>query len=292
MFRTNVGETAGSEDGDGMRASFRSVDLDKLNSLTKYPSIPTYHALDPSNGSLRADEVGRFDGNVIVTEKIDGTNARVIVSPDGEYVIGSREELLYARGDLIWNPSLGIVGALRAAAESLTRAADSFDGLTVFYLEVYGGKTTAGAKQYTGRQQFGARLFDAALIGELDVRFAWSREQIAAWRDRGGQTFVDEQSLHDRSAIYRLALTPRIAMIDALTLPRDIPETYAWLKSLAPRSAATLDDAAGGTAEGVVIRTELRTSIAKLRFDDYARTLNPKNRKHMPSEAAIKEALA
>jgi hypothetical protein len=30
--------------------SVRTADLRALNSLTKYPSIPTYHALDPRNG--------------------------------------------------------------------------------------------------------------------------------------------------------------------------------------------------------------------------------------------------
>ncbi len=35
-----------------MQFDLRETDLAKLNSLTKYPSIPTYHALDPKNGSL------------------------------------------------------------------------------------------------------------------------------------------------------------------------------------------------------------------------------------------------
>jgi hypothetical protein len=30
----------------------RTTNLRALNSLTKYPSIPTYHELDPCNGSL------------------------------------------------------------------------------------------------------------------------------------------------------------------------------------------------------------------------------------------------
>src|SRR5687767_1954189 len=89
----------------------RTADLKAINSMTKYPSIPTYHALDPRDGSL-LEETIPFSGMVIGTEKIDGTNSRIILLPDGTYLLGSREELLYARGDLIGNPALGIVDAL------------------------------------------------------------------------------------------------------------------------------------------------------------------------------------
>ncbi|MFI7515873.1 hypothetical protein ACIBVK_20520 [Micromonospora echinofusca] len=62
-------------------------------------------------------------GPVTLTEKVDGTNARIVGLPGGAYLIGSREELLYARGDLIGNPALGIVDALRDVAERLSVAA-------------------------------------------------------------------------------------------------------------------------------------------------------------------------
>src|SRR5262245_22884963 len=101
-----------------MTFNVRTADLAKLNSLTKYPSILTYHTLDPRNGGL-LEEVTAFVGTVIGTEKVDGTNSRVICLPDGCYLLGSREELLYAKGDLIGNPSLGIVDGLKETAEGL-----------------------------------------------------------------------------------------------------------------------------------------------------------------------------
>jgi hypothetical protein len=91
----------------------RTVDLDVLNSVTKYPSIPTYHALDPSNGGLLEEPV-EYTGQVIGSEKIDGCNGRIVSLPDHTYLIGSREELLYAKGDLIGNPIV-----LRAADRSV-----------------------------------------------------------------------------------------------------------------------------------------------------------------------------
>ena len=78
-----------------MKFDLKTVDLSKINSLTKYPSIPTYHKLDPKNGSL-LEEALNFQGTLIATEKVDGTNARIICLPDGNYLLGSREELLYA----------------------------------------------------------------------------------------------------------------------------------------------------------------------------------------------------
>jgi hypothetical protein len=45
----------------------RATNLRALNSITKYPSIPTYHHLNPANGDLLHDTV-EFDGPVIGTE--------------------------------------------------------------------------------------------------------------------------------------------------------------------------------------------------------------------------------
>lgn len=76
-----------------MTFDVRNMDLSALNSLTKYPSIPTYHDLDPANGSLLNTTVA-YTGPVIGTEKIDGTNSRIVSLPDGTYILGSREEFL------------------------------------------------------------------------------------------------------------------------------------------------------------------------------------------------------
>lgn len=67
----------------------RTASLRAVNSMTKYPSIPTYHALDTKNGCLLGETVP-LAGPVILTEKVDGTNARIIALPDGSWIIGSR----------------------------------------------------------------------------------------------------------------------------------------------------------------------------------------------------------
>ena|SRR5688500_17145458 len=125
--------------------------LATLNSLTKYPSIPTYHPLG-ERGQLRDEDPVTFDGVVDLTEKIDGTNARIIVLPDGTTVIGSREELLHARGDLVHSSHLGIVDAL--ARLNLVRDAhlsQASPGLIrVIYGEVYGHGVGPAGRRYAG----------------------------------------------------------------------------------------------------------------------------------------------
>jgi hypothetical protein len=244
--------------------SVRSCDLNKLNSMTKYPSIPTYHALGDKGRLL--DEFVSFDGEVVLTEKVDGTNSRIIILPDGNYILGSREELLFAKGDLIGNPALGIVDALRSIADLLPQSKHK---IIVVYLELYGGKVTPASKQYTAKQSVGWRLFDVAVITNIAMLFTKSLQQLAVWRDNGGQTFLDEDQLGKASIEFGLELTPRLATVEAL--PISIEETYEFLKALLPKTKVVLDEGAGGRAEGIVARTYNRSVIAKIRFEDYER---------------------
>ena len=248
--------------------------LDRLpfiDSATKYPSIDTYHVLG-ERGRL-TDEVATFSGPVYLTEKVDGTNARIVIDRDGDYVIGEREGLLYARGDRVANPSLGIVEALRDFVDHTDLAPPNGD-LRVYFLEVYGGKIGQAHKQYTSGGLFGFRLFDVAHIPS-DV-LAWPRERIASWRDSGGQTFATEDELLAIAAKANIPTVPRLATIEAGDLPVSISETYDWLGSLLPKTNVALDDGAKGNPEGIVLRSFDRSTIRKARFADYKRTLNIK----------------
>lgn len=248
----------------------REIDLHRLNSLTKYPSIPTYHKLDPANGSL-VEEAIQFDGSVVGTEKIDGTNARIISLPDGSYLIGSREELLYARGDLIGNPALGIVAALREFAESLPPTGR--DEITVRFLEVYGGKVTGASKQYTGSRAVGFRLFDLVVIADHHERMAMEPSALSAWRESGGQSYLPEKELLATATADGIAAVPRLFTIDAGELPSGLADMSEFLTERLPRTRSQLDDGGAGEAEGIVLRDATRSVIAKARFQDYRRTL-------------------
>jgi hypothetical protein len=249
------------------------IDLRALNSATKYPSIETYHELDRANGRLIEDRPMAFSGPVILTEKVDGTNGRVIVMPDGDWYIGSREELLYARGDRIENPALGIVPALLPLAPTLPRAAA---GIRVYFLEVYGHKIGGAAKQYTTSGRTGFRLFDVAAV-PLAVIEQMTLEQISSWREHRGQAFMREPEL-DRITAGRsvLALTPRLGTVPAEELPRSLEGMRKFLAAHSPGTLVSLDDGAGGSSEGIVLRTADRGMIAKARTQDYDRSLRRK----------------
>jgi hypothetical protein len=165
---------------EGSPLDIRHFDIKKLNTLTKYPSILTYHKMI-DRGLLAAEVLPEFEPKELVylTEKIDGTNGRVVVFPDGNYLIGSREDLLTCSGDVIANPALGIVDALTPIAQRLATRRDSH-GILVFYFEVYGGKVGAAAKQYSGEAKVGSRMFDCQVCYPWGELLEFPIEKIAS----------------------------------------------------------------------------------------------------------------
>jgi hypothetical protein len=253
------------------------TDFGVLNSASKYPSILTYHALDPAAGKL-LEEVTPFTGPVLLTEKIDGTSGRVLVLPDGDYFVGSREELLWAQGDRIENPALSIVATLKELAANLAWWPPPPGGVLVYFLEVYGHRIGGGWKQYGTSPATGYRLFDIASV-PAEV-LSWPREKIAGWRDHGGQEWADETALLASAASHDIGLVPRLGRVDASELPVSVEETPAFLARHLPGTFAALDDSALGAGEGIVLRNHDRSVIAKARFADYARTLRPAGKRH------------
>ncbi|MEU0540527.1 RNA ligase family protein [Nocardia sp. NPDC005978] len=251
-----------------MTFDLRTADLEVINSATKYPSIPTYHRLG-ERGAL-TDAVTEFSGPVIGTEKVDGSNSRIICLPDGAWLLGSREELLCAKGDLIGNPAQGIVAALRGVADALAAPDDT---VRVYFLETYGGKVTAASKQYTGNLTVGYRLFDVAVLPGHAELFARPVKEISAWREAGGQSFVGEAELRAAATRAGVEPTPRLFTLDGADLPRELGATRDFLTEHLPETRCGLDEKAGGRPEGIVLRTPDRSVIAKARFEDYERTL-------------------
>ena len=147
--------------------------------------------------------IAEFTGAIEVTEKIDGTNARIILPLGSAPLIGSRTELLHYLPEVIYNPAQGIVETLKTTAghvaQVLVHGADE-DHLLVLFGEVFGGKTSSGAKNYSAAGVTGFRLFGVA---EIPVEMlGWRRDKVARWRDAGSQSF---------GSTTRLAATPRIS---------------------------------------------------------------------------------
>lgn len=248
-------------------------DLQKLNSMTKYPSILTYHELG-DKGMLQESlcEGKSFEGNeVIITEKVDGTNGRIIIY-NGDYMIGSREDILYAKSDRIINPALGIVETLKPFAEKLANNLESDNSIRIVFSEVYGGNVTAASKQYTSTKEWSFRTFDICIIDPETIEkvIGMDRDKIALWRDNGGQHFVSEKVIESFANMYSIKRVPYLSIIDGSDLPVTLTKTYEFLKFF-ENSKATIDSESG-RAEGIVVRTKDRSLIRKIRFEDYERT--------------------
>lgn len=251
------------------------TDLAALDSATKYPSIETYHALDPKNGKLTESAI-RFAGDVVMTEKVDGTNGRIVLMPGGDYFIGSRDSLIYAKGDRAINPALSIVPTLKPLADEIATALSDLSTVHVLFLEVYGGKIGGNAKQYSTTGALGYRMFDHATV-PTEV-LSWPRERISSWREHGGQEWATEAELQEVADAYGIPLTPRLGTVAASSLPSTLEDTHKWLAGLLTATGVALDEGALGRPEGIVLRTEDRSVIAKARFQDYERTLKQQTR--------------
>lgn len=230
------------------------LDLVTLNSITKYPSIPTYHNM--VGGKLDDGHVA-FEGPVWVTEKIDGTNVRVIQDAFGHFILGSRESLLTFSGDVLFDPAMGIVEALRAR---VSRWPGTQQGVRVAYFELHGGNIGKAGPAYGAVD---LRLFDVVHFASFHG-IPRNPPAISAWREGGGQPFAVEGELKDYAEELDVPLTPRLRH-EALPLDT-LEEAHAWLKQFEDSQAHP-----GVRAEGVVVRTSDRRQIAKLRFEDYER---------------------
>jgi len=273
---------------------FTKENIAKLNSMTKYPSIQTFHKM--RGGGLAVDEsiTSDFpaDEDLILSEKLDGCGTRIICLPlyleDTEFeahprdcVVGSREELLHAKGDRIINPALGIVETVLAKVDldgllhEIYDTWEANDKIMVFYFETFGGKTTKGAKNYAGNQTMDIRLFDVGVIDSWQEVIGKTIDQISGWRENGGQRFLNENTLKFWSDILHVDLTPRLGVV------RDLPRTFdaakEFIHGMIPRTLCALDEEARGIPEGIVVRTASRSWITKMRIEDYDRAIRSRD---------------
>ena len=262
---------------------FTPAKLQKLNSITKYPSILTYHNLG-QKGSLVDSlvEDKHFDEHdVYITEKIDGTNSRVVFCTDDhgsveDYIIGSREELLYACGDRIITDKQGIVNNMKDVAGTITILGEGKllpNHLYCLYGETYGGNIN-GHKHYTGYGSYGIRIFDMWNMKLSDIEEMIEDSdlnRISSWREHGGQPFVHVDKLAEFCEEYSLDRVPYLSIVPGTQIPLTLQEVWDWMQQF-QRSVATIDGGAVGMSEGVVVRYGDRSLIRKIRFEDYEKT--------------------
>lgn len=277
-----------------------ATSLAQLNSLTKYPSILTLHALGERGRLTSKLTTPAIAGQALLaTEKIDGASVRLLVFADGSWVVGSRENLLTVSGDLLFDPAVGIVDGLRhqlftAFADatghlptlSYATGSATHAPLTVIYGEFYGGKVTAQSKHYALPDQVGFRVFDVAVFTNADTLAQQLHTEVRAlaiWRETEtqtgihyGQPFLATSALTPYLRQVGLPSVPVLPSITLSTAEFTQEQILGWLRQYLPTTLAQLPGLGKpGRAEGAILRTADRSAIVKIRFEDYERTLTP-----------------
>lgn len=252
--------------------------LKHLNSLTKFPSIfQPWAAVQQDKRPCYVGDIisNKFSQSVFrVTEKVDGTNARLIVTDDG-WFIGAREELLAYSYDLLVHEQNFIVETLRPIAEVVAHGIaeglrnEPF-GAVVLYGEVFGDGIQ---KRYRGQPR-GFRVFATRrCMWEVSPNPQVWRQTSTGFDFRGSlnaaQEFVDA---YGRGV---LTTVPDLGWVsgDVLADPR---AALAWLRRFSDSRAVP-----GAQCEGVVLLSDgdytkaddgsLQRNIHKIKFEDFPR---------------------
>ncbi len=241
---------------------------EKINTLTKYPSILTLHKLGEKGRLTNELTTPVEDEEMFATEKIDGTNARIVCYGD-EYLIGAREFVLHHCHDLYYDTAQGIVDGLKHLNIHIPQT----QAFTVVYGEFYGGKTSSNAKWY-GQDKNGFRVFDVAVYRNLEI-LEKPQQEISKWREQEtengivyGQEFLSRQDIE--TLFPALNLVPLVEFDAGDFSHRTVLEN---LKKSLPATNAALSVNALKRSEGIVWRNKGRNKIVKIRFEDYERTL-------------------
>lgn len=256
--------------------------VSKLDTMTKYPSIPTYLKLG-KRSMLEDDPIDfGFDDCVYGFEKCDGANGRIVFTPCG-YFIGSRDRFIAYEKDLECLVSENrdidsiIIKELKPIAERLKDSMCNTDFVHSIYFEVYGGNI-GPHRNYTLTGKTGAVMFDVFKIQICDLYeiIKFKIERIAGWRNNMGQTFLKVDDLFDFSSMYKVNLVPLIFITKGRDLPKNVVDTYQFLLYHIPKTLLYLDgnnEKPRGLPEGIIVRTINRSLIGKMRIPDCERTL-------------------
>ena len=245
---------------------------EKINTLTKYPSILTLHKLNEKGRLTRGFTTNIEKEKMYASEKIDGTNVRIILYKD-EYLIGGREFILYHSQDLYFDKSQDIVEGIK----KLVNFPKHTKPFVVVYGEFFGGKTSSNSKQY-GKDKNGFRVFDIAIFKDLSI-LELPQHEISKWREKEtengiayGQNFVPKKDLEFilKEIEFEADIVPSI---EFETGDMSIETIRENLRKFLPKTNVALSEQAQGQAEGIVLSNEKRTKVVKLRFEDYEKVI-------------------
>lgn len=251
----------------------------KLNTISKYPSILTYHKIGDRgclNDLLSFPEMLDMHCSGYASEKIDGTNSRIIIHSDSaDYVIGSREDLLYSKGDRIVSALNDICVNIHPIATKIANKLSVFENkIFIVYGETYGGKITKGSKNYiSSKDDYGFRIFDIIEFNLLEFEQLINEKSVSElsyWRDAMNQPYVSVSRLKQYCELIGVKPVDYLMEFNLSDMPSDLKGMYAFIQPYKLTNAGL--NGASGSSEGIVVRTEDRRYIVKIRFEDYERT--------------------
>lgn len=254
----------------------REFGKSKLNTLTKYPSILTLHEIGKKNrltDKLTTSLVGK---NLYATEKIDGTSIRLLYYK-GERIVGTRENLFtFEQSDFINIPKefFSMINYVKPFYEKAKwNIKYDTDKLTVLYGELYGSTIGSNAKNY-GTDKIGFRLFDVVVYEDLSI-LNRPLEDISRWREKVtangiiyGQNFLTRDEMTSQFKEFEFAPTVDFDLGDM-----SHEAILCNLKNYIPTTNVALSESALKRPEGLILRSEDRSAIVKVRYEDYERTL-------------------
>lgn len=250
----------------------------KLNTITKYPSIFTYHELG-KKGTVIEELTGQYydcsDDEILEgTEKVDGSNTRIVICGQ-DYLIGTREEFIYAKGDRIQNDKQNILLNCIPIVERIVAENEFYkDELLVIYGENYGKNIGSGYKNYANKE-IGFRVFDmwSMEVDDVKVLLESDLNKLSTWREHGNQPYFDIDMLKEYCRTLKLEKTPVLFSMKKKELPTSIEDMYKFLSQFKDTRVG-LD--CTGKSEGFVVRSGDRKYIKKIRFEEYEKTLKIK----------------
>jgi hypothetical protein len=149
--------------------------------------------------------------------------------------------------------------------------------ILVLYGECFGGRIGSGWKAYTrDAQATSFMLFDVAVIPVSVIDSLENPEQAAHYRDRK-QIFLDRSAFLRLCSEISMTSAPFLGTIKGDLLPLSHEGVWDLLQQNAPSTYVNLDGEYH-RAEGIVLRNENRSFIAKIRFEDYERTFRKAGR--------------
>ena len=126
------------------------------------------------------NKIARFNREIIVTEKIDGTNAQITITEDGEFLVGSRNRWITPESD-----NYGFAKWAMENKEELMKL-----GVGIHYGEWWGSGVNRGYSLTDGKRKFS--LFNVSRWEDPEVRPKCCECVPVLWRGMFEKFNMDE----------------------------------------------------------------------------------------------------